>query len=83
MVKLPSWTDWDEQKRMSVVAFYRYWFLFDQNGQPHVVRRRKVFNSSSDPSHVDPLLDEEICDLYGEGEDMTPDARGLPAAVLG
>jgi hypothetical protein len=71
--ELPIWRDFTDHERMSMIAYYRHWFLFPNNGQPKVVKRRKVFDKSGDG--VRELMDEEVCDLYGTGEDMSKEAR--------
>lgn len=38
---LPDWEEWPITTRMSILATYRWWHLFDEGGHPKVVRRFK------------------------------------------
>lgn len=70
---LPPWTDWDDRTRMQIIAFHRHWFLFDVNGEPQVIRRRKVTDKTVEP--VRAYCEQENCDLLGDGPSMTEEAR--------
>lgn len=73
LTDLPPWTEWDDHTRMSIIAMYRHWFLFNDNGKPKVIKRRKLVDRKAVP--VIESCDEEVCDLHGEGKEMTSDAR--------
>lgn len=75
---LPLWTEWDEHTKMRVLCSYRHWFLFERNGAPHVISRRRVKHEEIDPEKgpvITYRCDEEECQLDGDDKGMTEEAR--------
>lgn len=70
---LPPWVEWSDHTKMQIIASYMWWHLFNDNGKPSVIRRRKITDRKTQP--VRELCEEEVCTLDGECDSMTTLAR--------
>ncbi len=70
---LPEWTEWDDHIKMKVIATWRWWHLFDDKGEPKVIRRFKKKQEIAGKIHH--FCEEETCNLKSSDDSMTKDAR--------
>lgn len=78
---LPDWTDWPDHVQMRIIATWRWWHLFDNKGEPHVIRRFK--KKVEEDGKIRHLCEEETCNLKADDKSMTKDARDFLECAWG
>jgi hypothetical protein len=69
-----KWEPFDDRTAMQIIAqWLNRWFLFDDKGQPKVIKRYRV--KHVEVGNVRYEVIEEICTLMSDDDSMTRDAR--------